>query len=400
MTIDPPFLAFWCWSLICVWKGLASGRTGWWAGAGACAALGTLAKYTMALFPAAVVGYLLFHRRAEFRRPGVWILLAGAALGWLPVLVWNAQHDWVSFRHVFGQVGAPGRGGVRWDGAAFFLGGQFGMMFGFWLVAFLGAGWFFRPARETDPGVRLLWWVSVPVWCLFAAASFVKPGQPNWPAPAYVGGFVLAVAWVRERWSGPRLRLVRWGVGLSVVSGLIVAVALYFPYAVRPLLARVVPAPSEKNPLPVRGIDLTARLTGWKQLAAEVDATRDRLRAETGREPVIAGTHWTLPGTLRFYCAGHPDVYSIGTANASDRHSQYDLWRPNPVDDAQDFRGRTFVIVGDIGPGTAAAFERVEHPWWVVHAGGGVPVARWAVWVCHGFRGFAPAVREATGRGY
>ena len=354
----------------------------------------------MALFPAAVVAYLLFHRRGEFRKTGVWLFLAGAALGWLPILVWNAGHDWVSFRHVFGQVGGEGKGGVRWDGAASFVGGQFGMMFGVWLLAFLGAGWAFRPAREADTAVRLLWWVSVPVWCLFAAASLVKPGQPNWPAPAYVAGFVLAVAWVRDQLAGPHAKLVRRGIGLSIVVGLLVAFSVHFPYAVRPLVARFAGAPTETNPLPVRHFDLTARLTGWKQLAGEVDAIRERLRAETGQEPVIVGTHWTLPGSLRFYCVSHPDVYTIGIANHSDRYSQYDLWRPNPIDDAQDFHGRTFVIVGDLGPEAATAFERLEPPVQVVHAGGGVPVARWPVWVCHGFRGFAPASRRPTVPGY
>ncbi len=388
MTIDPPFLACWCWALVCVWRGLERGGSTWWAGAGACAAVGTLAKYTMALFPAAVVGFLLFHRREEFRKPGVWLLLAGAALGWLPVLVWNIEHDWVSFRHVFGQVGEGHPGAERFVGGILFVVGQFGMMFAFWLVAFLAAAWRFRPSADADPGIRLLWWVSVPVWCLFAAASFVKVGQPNWPAPAYVGGFVLAVAWAREQLAGPRPKLIRWGVGFSVVSGLAAVTGTHFPYAFRPVMAKLVSPPTEANLLPIRRFDMTARLTGWKELATEVDVARERVKAETGCEAVIAGTHWTLPGSLGFYCADHPQVYTLGIANGSDRHSQYDLWRPNPLADAQVFRGRSFVIVGDISPAVAAAFERLEPPVRVVHAGGGVPVACWAVWVCHGFRGF------------
>ena len=395
MTIDPPFLAFWCWGLVCVWKGLETGGRAWWAGAAACVALGTLAKYTMALLPAAVVAYILFHRRSALRRTGVWILLAGAALGWLPVVIWNAQHDWVSFRHVFGQVGGGPSRGIRWDGLAGFAAGQFGMLFGCWLVAFLAAGWRYRPAREPDAVVRLLWWASVPLWVMFAAASLVKPGQPNWPAPVYVAGFVLAVAWVREQWSGSWA--VRWGTYSSVVAGLIAAVVLQFPGMLRPAIATVVGPPTEKNPLPGRRLDVTARLSGWKELAAEVDAVRDRVRAATGVEPVVAGTHWTLPGTLRFYCTGHPDVYSIGLPNQSDRHSQYDLWRPNPVDDAQEFRGRTFVIVGDLGLPAVAAFERVEGPKWVHYPTTTSPIARWSIWVCHGFRGFEPAARTGNG---
>lgn len=400
-TIDPPFMACWCWAVVCAWKAVGTGRTGWWAGAGAATALGVLAKYTMALFPAAVVGFLLVYRRAEFRRPGVWLLLGGAVLGWVPVLAWNAAHDWVSFRHVFGQVGVGGNaGGLRWDGAAQFVGGQLGMMFGFWLVAFLAAARRFRPQREADSGIRLLWWVSVPVWCLFAAASLVKPGQPNWPAPAYIGGFVLAVAWVRDALAGPRPRLVGWCVGYSVAGGLVASAVLHFPDLVRPALARSLPPPSEANPFPVRRFDMTARIAGWKELAGEVDALRTRVAVETGREPVVAGTHWTVPGVMGCYCARHPDVYAIGLANRSDRHSQYDVWRPNPTADAQAFRGRTFVIVGDLGADVIAAFERVEPPRRVVHAPGGVPVSAWSVWVCHGFRGFDRVPQPPTGPRY
>jgi 4-amino-4-deoxy-L-arabinose transferase-like glycosyltransferase len=390
MTIDPPLLACWCWALVCVWKALEAKKTAWWAGAAACTAFGILAKYTMTLFPAAVVGYLLFHRRGEFRRAGIWVLFAGAVAGWIPIVVWNARHDWVSFRHVFGQVGAgePSANHFRWLGPATFVGGQIGMMFGLWLVAFLAAAWRFRPTREADPGVRLLWWCAVPVWGLFAAASFVKTGQANWPAPAYVAGFVLAVAWVGEKLAGPNRHHVARCFVVNVVLGLVLVFAAHYPAVLRPLLARLAGPATEEHPIPARRLDLTARLVGWKTLGAEVDAIRARVAAETGREPVLAATYWTLPGQLRFSCAGHPDVYAVGIPNGSDRHSQYDFWRPNPVADAQVFVGRSFVIVGNIGPHLLPAFDRVEPPVRVVHAENGVTVEVWWVWVCHGFRGF------------
>jgi len=401
MTIDPPFLACWCWALVSVWKALDRERVAWWCAAAVFVCFGTLAKYTMLLFPAAVVGYLLFHRRSEFRKPGVWLFLSGAVLGWVPVLVWNARHEWVSFRHVLGQVGAgqSNGGGIRWDGAAGLLMGQFGMMFAFAMVAFLAAAVRFRPTRERDPGVRLLWWVSVPVWCVFAVTSFLKPGQPNWPAPAYIGGLVLAVAWTRERLDRPNARWVRLAVAFSVVSAVAVVVCLHFPGLVRPIVGELAGQPTEARPFPARRFDFTTRLWGWQELAATVDDCRTRVQA-TGEEPVIAGTHWTLPGQLGFWCHAHPDVYAIGIANGSDRHSQYDLWRPNPIANAQAFLGRTFVIVGDIGPEVIQAFKWCEPPIRVVHAGYGVPIAGWSVWVCHGFRGFALESRPSAGSRY
>lgn len=385
-TIDPPFLVCWAWALVCVLRAVETGRTQWWAAAAALCGVGVLAKYTMVLFPAAVGAFLLFHRRSEFRRPGVWLLVAGTALGWVPVLVWNAGHDWVTFRHVFGQVGV--RKENAGSGVPGFLVGQLGVLFVYWLCAFAAAGWRFRPGRDTAPAVALLWWASAPVWLFFLVASVVKSGQANWPAPSYIGGLVLSVAWVREQ-----LAARPWAaaicLGLATVLALALTAAQHFPGPVRPVMAALAGPPTETNPYPVRRLDMTARMTGWRELAGEIDATRARVRAETGAEPVLAGTHWTLPGELGFYCAGHPRAYTIGIANRSDRYSQYDLWRPNPVADAQEFRGRAFVIVGDIGAEVAAAFERVEPPTRVVVAPSGIPVAGWAVRVCYGFRGFA-----------
>ena len=318
MTIDPPFLACWCWALVSVWK--ATGRVAvsagrsvtWWTAAAAFIFLGTLAKYTMALFPIAVAVFLLVHRRSEFRRLGFWVFLAGGLLAWVPIVEWNARHDWASFRHVLGQVGSDRLIGIRFNGLGplSFAGAQAGMLFGGWLLAFLAAGWRYRPSRESDPGVALPWWCSAPVWTLFAIASFVKNGQPNWPAPAYVGGMILAVAWVREVLivgSSPPAttdatcdrrdrRRQPGGDGARTLPR---------PGTTRAAL--VAGQSTAEKPLPVRSLDISARLTGWKTLAAEVDRIRTEVATATGEKPVLAGTNWTIPGHLRFYCRDRPE---------------------------------------------------------------------------------------------
>jgi hypothetical protein len=136
----------------------------------------------------------------------------------------------------------------------------------------------------------------------------------------------------------------------------------------------------------LRRFDPTCRLRGWRSLAAAVDRVRNALRSE-GVEPVLAGSGWTLPGELSFYCEGQPQVYSLGLA-LGDRHSQYDLWRPNPVWDPDQFAGEVVVFVGELTPVLREAFEEVGKPQTVTHEEGGQPVARWTVTVCRGFRGF------------
>jgi hypothetical protein len=167
-------------------------------------------------------------------------------------------------------------------------------------------------------------------------------------------------------------------------------VLIHYPGLMRPALASIAGPVTERDPAPIRKYDPTARLRGWRTLGKEVDAVRARVRKETGEEPLLAGTAWNVPGSLGLYCEGHPETYSFGLA-MGDRHSQYDLWRPNPVADAQAFRGRTFVFVGYGLPADSGIFERVEYAGLVVHREEGVPVAYWWVWVGYNFRGFPPS---------
>jgi hypothetical protein len=126
-------------------------------------------------------------------------------------------------------------------------------------------------------------------------------------------------------------------------------------------------------------------LRGWRELAAEVDRLRDELYA--GTDPVVVAGGWSIPDELAFYCQGHPTVYSLGLALA-DRHSQYDLWRPNPIFDPDSFRGETMIFVGEISPALRQAFAEVDAHREIVFFDGDYPLARWTITICRDFRGF------------
>jgi len=110
--------------------------------------------------------------------------------------------------------------------------------------------------------------------------------------------------------------------------------------------------------------------------------------------PPLAGT---CPAKMAFYCRGHPEVYSLGLALGCDRHSQYDLWHPNPLSDSEFFRGRTFILVGG-RPCVASARPRpssrssrpTSNPPPACQV-----VAQWTVTICRGFRGFPQTSRSS-----
>ena len=366
MTIDPPLLACWAWAAVAVQRQR-------WRTAGVLVAVGTLAKLTMLLFPACVGLMLLFHRERRTRLAIPFVPLS--ALGLIPLLVWNAAHDWVSVRHLLGHADNGGEV-AAWYSPLAFVGGQFAVLLGFWFVAWAAGVWKFRPTADSETAV--LWWLSVPVFAVFVVASVRTTGQPNWPAVAYVTGFVLAVRWAWDRVGR------KWLIAFALL-GLALTVCLRWPNAARPLLAQLLPKPTATNATPIRKLDPTARLSGWRHLATEVDRIRLEEKQRTGEETLLAAMVWTVPGELGFYCDGHPTVYSFGAALA-DRFSQYDVWRPNPVADAQVFAGRTFVYVGEVLPD--GVFDSCEVATVLTHEENGVPLATWTIWVCRGYRGF------------
>jgi hypothetical protein len=400
MTIDAPYTCCWGWALVLGYQAVFRGSAWAWPVTGLLVGVGILAKYTMMLW---LLSFALFlvasaDRRALLARPGFWIMATIATICTVPILWWNLNHDWVSVRHVTGQAGLGGqRPGICWLGPATYLGTQFALLLGFWFVAWLGAMVVYRPRGLLGPGVSYLWWMSAPVFLVFLLFSFITAEEPNWPVSGYLSGFVLTVAWIVQRLANPQI-WTRWSTGVSLGAactlGLVLTAVMHHSEYIQPALVRWSGPATAERPLPCRRFDPTCRLRGWRTLSAEVDRIRGVLRTK-GVESVLSGSGWTLPGELAFYCHGHPRVYCLGCA-LGDRHSQYDLWHPNPVADCESFLGRTFVFVGEITPRVREGFAEVGPTEVVTQKQSGEPVARWMVTVCRGFRGWkSPDVKSA-----
>ena len=428
MTIDAPYTCCWGWALVLGYEAVLRGagqkgdcppssrlllpspsgrgvggegsgfgflslsRRRWlWPVLGVVVGLGILAKYTMVLFIPSLFLLLLTARelRHQLWRPGFWIMSATAAFCCLPIVIWNAQHGWVTVHHVSGQAGVTTSSGIRWLGPLEFVGVQAGLLLGIWFIAWVRAVVANWPSSQRALGVRYLWWLSVPMFVNFLLFSVKTREEPNWPVTAYLSGLVLLAGWLRGELTSPRpwYRRLTWAALLIAVGvGTGLSLLVHDTRFVRPVLARLAGEPTPQKPLPLRQVDPTCRLRGWRALAATVDRLREEARGR-GVEPVLAASPWNVPGEVSFYCAGQPQVYSVGLA-LCDRHSQYDLWHPNPVADPEAFRGRTFIIVGQPDPTYTLAFERLRSSEPVLFVEDGYPLAAWTVSVYEGFRGF------------
>src|SRR6202790_3487336 len=105
VTPDAPLLVASSFVLFCLAKVLETGRGAWWLAVGAAVGCALLSKYTALLFGPAILIWLVSVPR--LRRwlvspwPYLWGIVALAIFS--PVILWNADHEWVSFIKQIGR---------------------------------------------------------------------------------------------------------------------------------------------------------------------------------------------------------------------------------------------------------------------------------------------------------
>src|ERR1700754_1393132 len=97
-----PFAVAMIWSLV---RLAESGDLRWWLAAGMFGGLSLLSKFTGILLLPAVLAFMLVPdwRRRWLLSPYPWLAALLAFALFLPVLIWNAGHDWASFKFQFAR---------------------------------------------------------------------------------------------------------------------------------------------------------------------------------------------------------------------------------------------------------------------------------------------------------
>jgi 4-amino-4-deoxy-L-arabinose transferase-like glycosyltransferase len=106
---DGPLYAALLGSALCLVNALpATGRAAWvwWFATGLCTGFALLSKYSAGLVVLGALAYLVSEptSRRWLARPQPYVACIVAAAVFLPVLVWNAQHGWISFRFQGGRA--------------------------------------------------------------------------------------------------------------------------------------------------------------------------------------------------------------------------------------------------------------------------------------------------------
>ena len=106
VTPDAPLLVASSFVLFFLAKVLETGRGAWWLAVGAAVGVALLSKYTALFFGPAILIWLVAVRKLRRWLISPWLYLGGlvALAIFAPVILWNADHHWVSFLKQFGRA--------------------------------------------------------------------------------------------------------------------------------------------------------------------------------------------------------------------------------------------------------------------------------------------------------
>jgi 4-amino-4-deoxy-L-arabinose transferase-like glycosyltransferase len=285
VTPDSPLLVASSFVLFFLAKVLETGRGAWWLAVGAAVGVALLSKYTALFFGPAILIWLV--SAAKLRR---WLVSPWPYLGAIvalavfsPVILWNADHDWVSF------VKQIGRSRIEQFKPA--LIGELiptQIVFATPLVFILGAMGLYALLRRDRVALAARTLINAMFWTIalyFMWHSLHARVEANWFAPVYPAfAIAAAVAAHLTRWEGRAQRVVdfclRWAspVGILMFALLIVQ-------------ANTGALTGFRRDATVRSVGV-----GWTELAAGIETVRVRTGATCVLAPDYGTTSW-----LAFY---------------------------------------------------------------------------------------------------
>jgi membrane-associated phospholipid phosphatase len=194
ISTDVPLLFFWALALLAYVKLLETPSWRWSVVLGLALGLGLLAKYAMIYFllGAVAASFIDPAACALWRQRSIWFALLIALLVVAPNLIWNATHNFVTFRHTQGNI-LGGGFNLSPLGALGFVASQFAVCGPIVFAAFLLA--LARPSRfRLERADLCMIAFALPALILVTLAALFTSAEANWAATSAISITVLAVA--------------------------------------------------------------------------------------------------------------------------------------------------------------------------------------------------------------
>ncbi|MEW6769218.1 MAG: glycosyltransferase family 39 protein [Pseudomonadota bacterium] len=364
VTPDAPLLIASSFVLFFLAKVYETGRGVWWLAVGVAVGVSLLSKYTALFFGAQIVLWLLFvpALRHWFKSPWLYVGGIAAFAVFSPTILWNADHQWVSF---IKQIGRARIGGITLKYLGEMIPTQFAFatplvfilgIFGLAALATRGS------ANDAARGLVLVsFWV---IFIYFVWHALHDRVEANWFGPVYPA-FAIAAAYAA------------WGVGWGKARGqrtvefcrkwaFISGVAIFVLLIVQTNTGFF---SGYRRDASVRSVGV-----GWSELAHDIEG----MRKLTGAQCIL-GQDYGSTAWMMFYMPKGTCV-----AQRGDRYR----WENEPEPDAALLKGKVLLVGFFNGPARLKEdFVSIEKIGDVMRKRSGVTIETYEVDLADGAKG-------------
>jgi len=263
-----------------------SGDPRWWPAIGGCIGFGMLTKYSMIVCVGGiVVGVVSTPLRQHLRNKWLWLGVTISLIIFLPNLIWQSRHDFISLdflRHIHERD-------VRIGRTKDFLPDQLKLTLFAFPLAILGLYFYF--IAQTGRRFRAVGWLYLIPLLFFLIAK----GRGYYLAPAYsvlyAGGSVFGAQLIdkwRQSWRTP----VQWITTIALITNVVLVSAFFLPLA---------PVNSRWGQRTFKINDDFREQIGWPELVETIAKIRDSLgEADRAHLAILAGNYGEA-GAINLY---------------------------------------------------------------------------------------------------
>jgi 4-amino-4-deoxy-L-arabinose transferase-like glycosyltransferase len=287
---DATLNVFWCATLLAVWRAMNSAKWSSWILAGLLFGGALLSKYHAVLLALCLLGYFITSTRHRYwlKKAQPYVAALTGLMVFLPNILWNARHNWISYSYQLGQGSGDGLDPAKFLTA---VGGQLGawspIIAGLLIAAFI----VIVRQQKISEADRFAVWTSIPIFFFFCLAGLTSKILPHWTSVGWwTGSIVLTMVVMRKipRHSPSAKRWRRWSTA-AAVTGFVMTALLYmvlFWPVVGPVynwardvslsLNQKFPAVKPLKPFET-GFDISNELFGWQEIAHQVETIRAQM---------------------------------------------------------------------------------------------------------------------------
>jgi 4-amino-4-deoxy-L-arabinose transferase-like glycosyltransferase len=376
---DSPQMVFWCAALyyaVRIHEAPASWRL--WAGFGIMAGLSILGKVHGAFLWIGMGSYILVMQRAWLRRPQLYAaaLLTAALIS--PILIWNIQNDFVTFRFHSDRVTV--RDGIHLTGFLREAGGQLLYNNPVIVVVTIMALLAWRRRFSVAAPARLFAFIALPMIAVLLSISLFRDTLPHWSGPAWVTLLPLAAIYLVEvRRNSARGILRGAGAFTFILVGLAIGVTFTWPGTL-----------GDKSRQDYGFGDFSLDLHGWREAAPEFTALyqREKLAGNMPAGAPVVAYKWFPAAHEDYYWCAPLDIPVIGLGALNDLHhyAWLNRWRLYATDPTKAWCIVPSNEYFDARTQFAPWYTKADSVTTITQLRGGKPARYFTVWRLSGWK--------------